>query len=307
MKAIFPSTLLALSLIAGAATAAPLIVPFDFSDGEIGLNVTVAGKPHFMILDTGVDPSVIGLAQAQALGLTIDRGAGGEASGEGNDASSQVFPTSLTGLAIGGRDFGPIEALAFDTAGLSARMGRTLDGVLGYSFLKDKIALIDYPASTLTLLDNAGQEAKSIATCRQRWSIPLEGYPDDAIPKVPGFRLGAASGSISLDTGSNSGINLYQAALALPGLKDALTEAGVSTFAGGRGVGQAKKYVLNAPVGFGPFTLPAGQEVTVRDEPGADDRIANVGNRLFAAMKLKILFDYPGKTMTFYGECGPIA
>jgi hypothetical protein len=251
-----------------------------------------------------VDPSVVGLAQAQALGLTIDRGAGGEASGEGGDASSQVFPTSLAGLAIAGRTFGPVEALAFDTTGLSTQYGRTLDGVLGYSFLKGRIVLVDYPASTLSLLDTAAQARSTVRACRQKWTIPLAGYPDDAIPKVPGFRLGGVAGSISLDTGSNQGISLYQAGLALPGVKEALTEAGEVTFAGGRGQGQAKRYTLGVPVGFGPFTLPPGQLVTVRDTPGSDDRIANVGNRLFAAMKLKILFDYRGKRVTFYGECG---
>ncbi|WP_404711272.1 hypothetical protein [Sphingomonas sp. MMS24-J13] len=34
------------------------------------------------------------------------------------------------------------------------------------------------------------------------------------------------------------------------------------------------------------------------------DRIANVGNALFAAMKIKMLLDYRGRTMTFYGDCG---
>ncbi len=30
---------------------------------------------------------------------------------------------------------------------------------------------------------------------------------------------------------------------------------------------------------------------------------ANVGNKLLAAMKLRLLLDYRGKTMTFYGDC----
>lgn len=298
------SLALALTLAAaGAAQAAPLTVPFDFSRGEIGLDVEVAGKPLHMILDTGVDPSVIGIAQAEALGLKVDRAAGGEASGEGDDASAKVFPTGITGLVIGGVAFADIEALAFDTSGLSTQYGRQLDGVLGYSFLKDRIVLIDYDATALTFFETADEAGLSTRTCRQRYRIPLEGYPDDTIPRVRDFRIGPAVGSISLDTGSNSGVNLYQSALALPGLKEALTEAGDTQFAGARGQGQAKKYVLNAPIAFGPFTLPAGQMVTLRQSPGSDDRIANVGNQLFAAMNLKILFDYPGRTVTFLGDC----
>lgn len=302
MKPILPA-ILALTLGAGAVQAAPLTVPFDFSRGEIALDVDIGGKPFHMILDTGVDPSVIDIKQAQALGLKIDRAGGGEASGEGGDASAKVFPTTLSGLSIAGSAVPDIEALAFDTSGLSAQFGAQLDGILGYSFLKDRIVLLDYDATALTFFDATAEAKSAIAACKTRYAIPLEGYPDDTIPRVRDFHIGPAVGSISLDTGSNSGVNLYQSALALPGLKEALAQAGDVQFAGARGQGQAKKYVLNAPIAFGPFSLPAGQIVTLRQSPGSDERIANVGNQLFAAMNLKILFDYPGKVVTFLGQC----
>lgn len=56
----------AVFLCAGVLTAqaAPLSVPFDFTRGAIGLDVSVNGTPLYMILDTGVDPSVIDLARA---------------------------------------------------------------------------------------------------------------------------------------------------------------------------------------------------------------------------------------------------
>ena len=62
-------------------------------------------------------------------------------------------------------------------------------------------------------------------------------------------------------------------------------------------------FTLNVPVGFGPFTLPAGQIVTLRKPPGSDSRAANIGNKLFAALKLKMLLDYKSRVMTFYGDC----
>jgi hypothetical protein len=96
---------------------------------------------------------------------------------------------------------------------------------------------------------------------------------------------------------------LYQAALALPGISAALKETGETTATGARGGTKVKTYVLELPVGFGPFSLPAGQAVTVRKTPGSDTRIANVGNQLFAAMGLKMLLDYKERMMTFYGAC----
>ncbi len=84
MKIRFTAAALAIALSCTAALAAPLSVPFDFSQSAIGLDVTVKGAPLYMILDTGVDPSVIDTARADALGMKVDRGAGGEATGEGD-------------------------------------------------------------------------------------------------------------------------------------------------------------------------------------------------------------------------------
>lgn len=289
-------------LLAAAASAAPLTVPFDFSKSAIGLEVAIHGTPLYMILDTGVDPSVIDLKQAEALGLKLDRGAGGQTSGEGDAKDSTAYPAELSGLTIAGRGFAPIEALGFDMSALTARYGRRLDGVLGYSFLKDRVVLIDYPKSRLWLLDRPGEAVAAVKTCRQRHTIALTFFPEENIPAVPDFRFGAARGTISLDTGSSGSISLYRKALDLPGLKDALSEKGEVAFTGGRGDGKAKSYVLNQAVGFGPFTLPAGQTVSLRGST-PDGRAANVGNKLFAAMKLKLLLDYRSQRITFYGDC----
>jgi Aspartyl protease len=292
-----------LLVASGAASAAPLEILFDFSRSAIGLDVTVKGAPLFMILDTGVDPSVIDAARVEALGLKIDRTESGEASGEGDSKEAKVYAATVDGLAISGRTFLPIDALAMNMDTLSASYGRKLDGVLGYSFLKDRIVLIDYAGKRVGILDRPADATALVRLCRKRMTMPLNGFPDDSIPAIPDFRLGKATGTISLDTGSNGGISLYQAALALPGISAALKETGETTATGARGGTKVKTYVLELPVGFGPFSLPAGQAVTVRKTPGSDTRIANVGNQLFAAMGLKMLLDYKDRMMTFYGAC----
>lgn len=284
--------------------AAPLVVPFDFSRSAIGLNVTVKGVPLYMILDTGVDPSVIDIHLADKLRLKVDRAGGGEAAGGGNAAHALVFPTRIEKLAFGGRSFASVEALAAGMATLSAHYGRKLDGVLGYSFLTDKIVLIDYPRHTLALLDRPEEAASMVGQCRQQWSAPLRSFKDDSIPVIAEFRFGTATAPISLDTGSNGGIALYQAALDLPGMRGALVEKDEITYSGARGNAKAKAYALNEPVGFGPLVLPSGQAVTLRDDKGSSDtRVANIGNKLFAQMQLKMLLDYRARRMTFYGDC----
>jgi hypothetical protein len=124
------------ALVAGPVVGAVLDIPFDFSRSAIGIDVTVHGIPLFVILDTGVDPSVIASARAESLGLKVDRASGGEASGYGESKSATVYPTTIDGLAIRGRPFAPIDALMADTTAMSRGYGRDIDGVLGYSFFK---------------------------------------------------------------------------------------------------------------------------------------------------------------------------
>lgn len=288
----------------GPASAAPLSVPFDFSRSAIGLDVSVKGKPLYVILDTGVDPSVIDETLAGTLGLKIDRAAGGEASGEGDAKHATVYPTSVDGLTIAGRAFAPFDALTTDMSTLSKHYGRRLDGVMGYSFLNGKIVLIDYAKSTLGILDTPSDAARAVSRCSKHWSMALQTLADDSIPIVAEFRFGSATAPISLDTGSNGGISLFPKALELPGLRAALVEKGQTTYAGARGEASTKTYILREPVGFGPFTLPAGQLVTLRPTQDAGNtRAANIGNQLFAAMKLKLLLDYKSRAVTFYGAC----
>jgi hypothetical protein len=289
-------------LCAAAPVQSPINAPFDFSKATIGLDVTVKGRPLHMILDTGVDPSIIDLATADELGLKVDHGDSGEASGFGDGKGAAVFPTQIEGLAIEGDSFAKFDALAIDMGSLSAGLGRKLDGVLGYSFLADKTVLIDYPASKLSILSRASDAASLTKGCAKRWTTPLKTV--DSFPIIPDFRFGNAKAPVSLDTGSTGSIGLFQSALDLPGARDALTEAGAITRTGARGEARSKTYSFNAPVGFGPFTLPAGQVVSTYSEPGSTDtRVANVGNRLLAAMQVKLLLDYRGKAVTFYGDC----
>ena len=285
-----------------APASAPLTLPFDFSHKDIGLQVSLNGAPLFALVDTGVDPSVIDLARAKALGLKVETGTGGKGSGFGEGAAPTVFPARIVGLAAGGREMRPFDALASDLSTLSQSYGRPIDAVLGASFLADKAVLIDYPARTVTILRRGADARPLTRTCRLRWSAPM--YTVDFFPMIPAFRFGAASGPVSLDTGSNGGVGVFQSALALPGLKAQLVLQGETVRHGFRGVSHAKLYGFDAPIGLGPFALPPGQPVVLRPEPGSKRRVANVGNAVFAAMGLRLLMDYPGKRIAAYGKCG---
>jgi len=291
-------------LFASAAHAANRSVPFDFSHHAIGLNVTVRGKPLYVLLDTGVDPSVIDLQRAKALGLPMQKGQGGEATGEGN-GSAHVFPATIKMLAIDGHAWGDVDALAMDMAGLSKSYGKTLDGVLGYSFLSGKTVVIDYPSSNVTFYKGSHPVAATMKQCKLHYATPLVfAGADDRIPVLPDFRFGESKAKISLDTGSNRGVSLFPAGLELKGVRAALVHTGKVEGAGARGAFSSDRSRLDLTTGVGEFTLPAGREVVQLPDQSKPGIAANLGNPTFADLRVKLVIDYPGKTLAMYGDCG---
>ena len=289
----------------GAQAAEPaLTIPFDFSRHEIGVAVTVKGTPLFMLLDTGVEPSIIDLARARSLGLPVDRTQAGEGSGFGS-GKAVVFEGTIKGLKIGGRAFADVETLTLDTAAMSKGYGRPIDGVLGYSFLRDKVVLIDYTARTVTILPNAMAADAPTRPCRKRASIPLRFLGDNHWPVIPQFRFGDATVSVTLDTGSSRRIGFYPLALQQKVIRDALHVTGTNTGAGARGSFTSRTAILSVPFGFGPFRLPPGATVSILPANGQSDQVAaNIGNPTLADMTPKLLLDYAGKTIGFFGDCG---
>jgi len=189
-RAAFAGTVVVGLLTASLAKSAPLTVPFDFARHAIGLDLKVKGVPLYMILDTGVDPSGIDEGRAVELGLKINRTAGGEASGEGSAKKATVYPTAIENLVLGGRAFGSIDAVTLDMRGLSARYGRKLDGVLGFSFLTGKIILIDYANHRLSILQRPAEADSLVQSCRKKWTIPYTSFKSDIIPIISHFRFG---------------------------------------------------------------------------------------------------------------------
>jgi hypothetical protein len=299
----FVVALLTMFSMGAAAAEPPLIFPFDFSRHAIGVDVTVKGKPLFMLLDTGVEPSIVALARAKPLKLPLDLAQASEGSGFGS-AKAESFPATIRGLQIGGRAFGDVEALAVDTEAISKGYGRPVDGVLGYSFLKDKTLLIDYPASTVTVLPGAKDADTLTQRCRKHDSIPLLFLGDNHWPVIEEFRIGDRTLQATLDTGSSRMIGFFETALQIKEIRDALKVTGTNSGAGFGGKFTSRTAVLGVPVGFGPFRLPAGATVSLLPTKGQSNKVvANIGNAALAEMTPKLLLDYAGKTISFYGDC----
>jgi hypothetical protein len=291
------------AFLAVSAEGKPLTLPFDFSRSAILLNVAVRGTPLRMFLDTGVSPSTIDIQRAKGLALHIDYAGGGEASGDGTAKSVVVYPTIMDGLQIGGQSFSSIEALTLDMKPISSAYGSTVDGTLGFSFLAGRLVLIDYPAHAATIFSNRAEATQQLATCRKVWRVRLKSFQGDHIPVVE-LKIGNTRLPVSIDTGSNGNLELFTKALDNPAMAAVLSETGSSTATGTRGAYTVRTQVLQAPLSFGPFKVPAGQIVTLSKSAGSmSTRLGNVGNKLIASMQLKLLLDYRENQMAFYGEC----
>jgi len=214
-----------------------------------------------------------------------------------------VYPTSIDDLAIGGRRFGAVEALAADMKAVHSAYGHPIDGTLGHSFLAGKLVLIDYPARTITIFDRESEVGPQLSKCRKAWRMRLRSFQGDTVPIVE-LRIGSARLPVGIDTGANDNVELFKKALDEPTVKAALVEAGTTKATGNRGVYTMKINQLNAPISLGPFALPAGQTVTLSSNEGAaETRLANVGNKLLASMRVKLLLDYRENRIAFFGDC----
>jgi Aspartyl protease len=181
-----------------ASTPDVIEVPFEFYRDSIIVQAKIAGQgPFNVLLDTGVDPSVIDIATAKSIGLKI-ASQGGQGSGSGSEVNL-AYETSLPLVELGDLKARKVAALASNLSKMSETLGKPLVGVLGYSLLKDRIVQFDYPHRVVRFLRNAPRRAK--ANGANRTTMPFR-YRDEILlddVTINGKRVVA-----NLDTGSNA-------------------------------------------------------------------------------------------------------
>lgn len=182
------------------------------------------GGEMSLLLDTGVNPSVLDLTKAQELGIPLDarnpfavRGAGSRA--------LLAYPAEVTDLRLGGRRLPPVQAVAMDMSEMAKALGTEVHGALGFSLLSDRILTIDPGTKRVALREPPWE---SVAP----W-VPLhitEGSPSSDAVFINGHPIRAA-----LDTGAQPMITISTAKAQSLGLGDLLESADPGTVRGARG------------------------------------------------------------------------
>jgi hypothetical protein len=279
------------------ASAPAITVPFDDHSNQVRIAATSNGMPLRMLVDTAVDPSAVDRSLAPSLGLSRI-GDEGAVSGVGKD-SATAYESVFAHLAIGGHDYGPIPVLVADLSKLQARFGEQMDGILGYSLLKDHAVLIDYPANRITIYDGAAEEPRR---CGKAHRFPLQFQSaDEKLILVPGLTIGGVEIPAFLDTGSSGGLRIEDAAPGVASVRPLLPAGTAGTSVGARGQETLRNGVLTAPVGLGPFQIDK-TDVALVDSTNPAIPI-NIGNRFLRALGVKVLVDIPHQRVGFYGEC----
>jgi predicted aspartyl protease len=273
----------------------PTEVPFEFVHNQIVVEVKIAGKgPYTMLLDTDTDPSAIDLATARELGLRLDSKSF-PATGGGTQ-TNLVQLTRLPTVELGGVVAKDVAAGAIDLKKLSARLGRPIHGVLGFSFLKDRIVQIDYAASKVRFyaespylgIQNSPNTVNKIA-------VPFR-YDDGVLIDsvfVNGHKLKA-----TLDTGSSGTFSLTPEGVATLGLDEATQDGEVQKSVGYNGEYESKSGILKS-VRIGRLSIESAPAAFWPAGSGHDKKNCqvNIGNGFFKDYLMT--FDFRGKLVVF--------
>src|SRR4051812_25770700 len=132
----------------GTTLTQPVVVPFELRGDYAVLQVAVNGHPTQLILDSGSGALVLDTVFAGDVGVTWSRFVHGKA--EGNTSSSirigtanevKIAAATMTGVRVAG----------VDLQELRQKIGRDVQGTLGYEVFANYVVTVDYQAKTMTL------------------------------------------------------------------------------------------------------------------------------------------------------------
>lgn len=134
---------------AASDTTVRTTIPFRVDRGNLFVEVLINGTgPHDFLLDTGSPVTAVDWGLARKLGLRVD--SVGAASGAGGDS---VPAGRIRGVAVRlqgeeAADGDGVYVLPLDSL-MSPSADRTVDGVVGYPFFRDRVVELDFSAGSL--------------------------------------------------------------------------------------------------------------------------------------------------------------
>jgi len=275
--------------------SAPVEVPFEFVANQIIVQVKIAGKgPYSMLLDTNTDPSAIDLATARELGLKLDARSF-PASGGGTDANL-VQLTRLSTVELETIIAKDVSAGAIDLKKLAAKLERPIHGVLGYSFLRDRIVQIDYAASKIRFYTETPYPGIQDSPNTVNKIAMAFRYNDGVV--IDSVFINGQKLKATLDTGSSGTFALTPEAVAMLGLEEAEQTGPVEKSVGYNGEYESRSGLLKS-VRIGRLSVESAPAAFWPLKTGHDKKNfqVNIGNGFFKDYLMT--FDFRGKIVVF--------
>jgi Aspartyl protease/PDZ domain len=266
-------------------------IPFDFEDNSIFLRVRVNGsRPLRFIFDTGAGLTILNARTAKELGLKAS-GTTLKGSAVGGQVSGDVFrgvTLSVPGATVSDQMVG---AVSFDSVPCEMR---SVEGIIGYDFIKEFVVEIDYSRRVINLYDPQTFVYKGAGELvplkiRRTPFVNAELLIDGRAP---------VEGRFEIDTGSDSAVSLNSPFVKKNQLLSAVRPV-VETAEDEELGGKSKSFVGRIR-GFrlGKFVLEDPVVMLSEDTEGAMASSADagpIGNEVFKRFKLTL--DYSRSRM----------
>jgi hypothetical protein len=183
------------SLFSAICTGETVEIPFLFNDGFIVITAQApqTGTPLTLLVDSGASASILAVRTARKLKVAL--GSKEPIYGVGSRVAAyrvNCFQPTVGSLAL------PSMPLAADLSMADDMCGRSIDGLVGIEFFRDRIVQIDYEHACLRLLDAPPGEPP---TAR----LPLD--IRSGIACVPVSVNGSRPRLTRLDTGCNDALH----------------------------------------------------------------------------------------------------
>lgn len=237
---------------AAADTTVRTSIPFRIDRGNLFVRVTINGTgPHDFLLDTGSPVTAMDRGLAESLGLEVE--SAGTASGAGGD-SVPAGRVHGVGVRLNGEEAAPegVYVLPLDSL-MSPMAERTVDGIVGYPFFRDRVVELDFPAGSLRVhhprrYRYTGTGHRLSMTVSGGWAL-LEAVAD--LPE-----LGPTPVELMVDLGSRGNVLFTTPFVRRYRLDQSLQDTARATL--GLGLGGAARFLLARIDGvqFGSLWIP---------------------------------------------------
>jgi predicted aspartyl protease len=294
--AAFILLLFAAPVVFSQAGKAPVEIPFEFVHNQIVVKVKVGGKgPFNMLVDTNTDPSAIDVATARELGLALgDKGF--PVTGGGTEVNT-AYLTRLPSVELGSLVIKDVAAATVNLSKISERIGGPIQGILGFSFLKDRIIQIDYPNLKLRFFaESPYPRIQFSANTVNTIAFPFK--REDGEVMIDSVYVNNEKMRAALDTGSSDSFSLTPEAVALLNLEDQAQAGEASTSVGYNGEHESKQGILKS-VRLGRISVESVRADFWLPKTGHDNKKfqVNIGNGFF--QDFVMTFDFKNKVVVF--------